>query len=131
MAEPVRSGLVFATLDPGGTQRITWATSFSRRASGSRGQETLEGRTGFWHGRRTIHEPNPVSERFRDLMDSGAVARVAPGMGDWMAGTVAVAYAGDHPVHLLEAILLVTKATDRLSASPGTFPTAGGWTWTS
>ena len=113
MAEPVRSGLVFATLDPGGTQRITWATSFSRRASGSRGQETPEGRTGFWHGRRTIHEPNPVSERFRDLMDSGAVARVAPGMGDWISGTVAVAYAGDHPVHLLEAILLVTKATGR------------------
>ena len=113
MAEPVRSGLVFATLDPGGTQRITWATSFSRRVSGARGPETPEGRTGFWHGRRTIHEPNPVSERFRDLMDSGAVARVAPGMGDWISGTVAVAYAGDHPVHLLEAILLVTKSTGR------------------
>ena len=112
-AGPARSGLVFDTLDPGGTQRITWASSFSNRASGSRGQETPEGRTGFWHGRRMIQEPNLLSERFRDLLDSGAVARVAPGMGDWIAGTVAVAYAGDHPVHLLEAILLVTKATGR------------------
>ena len=113
MAEPVRSGLVFDTFDPGGTQRITWAASFSRRASDPRGKETPEGRTGFWRGRRIIQEPNVLSERFRDLLDSGAVARVAPGPGDWLAGQSADAYAGTLPAHILESMLLVSETTGR------------------
>ena len=117
MAEPVRSGLVFATLDPGGTQRITWATSFSRRASDPRGQQTPDGRTGFWHGRRTIQEPNLLSERFRDLLDTGAIARVAPGPDDWLAGQSAVAYAGTLPAHILESMLLVSETTGRMEVT--------------
>jgi len=111
MAVPVRAGLVFDTLDPGGGQRVTWRLSTAKRASDPRPEKT--GRTGFWNGHRTIEEPNPVSERFRDLLDAGAVARVAPGMGDWLAGAEAAAYEGDHPEHVLEAILLVTAATGR------------------
>ncbi len=111
MVVTARAGMAFDVLDPAGTQRITWALSTAKRASDPRREKP--GRTGYWNGRRTIEEPNSVSERFRDLLDSGAVARVAPGMGDWMAGTEAVAYEGDHPGHVLEAILLVTGATSR------------------
>ncbi len=113
MAVTVRSGLVFDTLDPAGTQHITWAASFSRRASDLSAQKPPEGRTGFWRGRRVIQEPNLLSERFRDLLDSGAVAHVAPGPDDWLAGQSAGAYIGTHPDHILESMLLVSGTTGR------------------
>ena len=111
MAVPVRAGPVFGTLDPGGTQRFAWVMGTAKWASDPRRQGT--GRAGFWNGHRTVEEPNPVSERFRDLLDAGAVARVAPGMGEWLAHPERAAYKGNHPEHILEAILLVTGATGR------------------
>ena len=112
MVVEARAGMAFDLLDPEGTKHITWAASHARRASDPRGQH-MAGRTGFWHGRRVIQEPNALSERFRDLLDSGAIARVAPGPDDWLAGQSADAYAGTHADHILETILLVTETTGR------------------
>ena len=111
MVVMARAGMAFDLLDPAGTQRITWAASFSRRASDLSAQKTPEGRTGFWRGRRMIQEPNALSERFRDLLDSGAIARVAPGPDDWLAGQSADAYVGTLPDHILESMLLVSETT--------------------